>query len=173
MEQQNHELLGLIVAQQQKMCNELRKNVNKRESALQVRYAAFTETRISSIWEAAKNIMLPHYDQDLTTLEVPLSTYGYYLRKNDVIIGLTVRNRYGIFSKWKCAVKPTGQIQYDVYNQYINERYENLRDISVAEFEKTFIAHLAAVLPTNALKHIEPVEHKEKKGRRRVVAMAE
>ena len=174
MEQQNHELLGLIVAQQRKICDELLAKEKKKDDQLALQHAAFMDTCIPTVWESAKDIIVPHYDQDLEELEIPVSKCGKYLRKNDIIVGLEVWNRRsGCRCSWRCRTTPDGKVMYRGDMVHHNGFMGTHADLTKTDFEQTFLRHMAALIPGSQLKHVEPAAMPEKRNRRRVVAMAE
>jgi hypothetical protein len=174
MEQQNHELLGLIVASQRAICEELLAKEKKKDDVIARRHTAFMDTCIPGVWDSAKDIIVTHYDQDFEELEIPVSKCGKYIRKNDVIVGLEVWSRSsGCLAKWKCLIDKEGQLRYKgdmVYHKNGTGCYDNLTKV---EFEQTFLRHMAALIPGSLLKHVEPVALGSRKTKRRVVAMAE
>jgi hypothetical protein len=174
VEQQNHELLGLIVAQQRKICDELIAKEKKKDDQLARQHAAFMDTCIPAVWDSAKDIIVPHYDQDLEELEIPVGKCGKYVRKEDVIVGLEVWNRRsGCLCSWKCRMTKEGKLLYRGEMVYHKGSMGTYSDLTKDEFEQTFLHHMAALIPGSQLKHVEPATLTEKKNRRRVVAMAE
>lgn len=175
MEQQNHELLGLIVARQRAICDELLAKEKKEEDRVALRRAAFADTCVLQIWEnvLALELVVPHYLDDRRELTIPVKRYGRYVRVDDAIVGITVRRHGGGEATWKCKLAKDGQIKYMGDLVMINDRLECNAPLTKQQFEQTFIDHLARIIPVDKLEHIQPVGHVEKKGRRRVVAMAE
>ncbi|NBT75140.1 hypothetical protein EBZ80_18290 [bacterium] len=174
MEQQNHELLGLIVASQRAICDELLAKEKKKEAHIAQQHAAFMDTCIPGVWESAKDIIVPHYDQDLEELEIPVGKCGKYVRKEDVIVGLEVWNRRsGCLCSWRCRMTKEGKLLYRGEMVYHRGSMGTYSDLTKTEFEQTFLRHMAALIPGSQLKHIEPVALAARKTKRRVVAMAE
>ena len=174
MEQQNHELLGLIVAAQRKICDELLAKEKKKDDRLARLHLAFMDTCIPGVWESAKDIIVPHYDQDLEELEIPVAKCGKYIRRNDKITGLEVWNRRGgCLCAWRCRMTKEGKLLYHGEMVYHKGGTGSYTDLTKAEFEQTFLRHMSALIPGSQLKHVEPVALTEKKSHRRVVAITE
>jgi hypothetical protein len=173
MEQNNHELLGLIVASQRAICEELLAQEKKKDEQLALQHAAFMDTCIPGVWESAKDILVPHYEQDLEELEIPVSKCGKYVRKDDVIVGLEVWSRRSACRcAWKCRINKDGKLLYRGEMVYHKGFMGTYSDLTKTEFEQTFLRHMAGLIPGSQLKHIEPAAHSTKKTKRRLVAMA-
>lgn len=176
MEQQNHELLGLIVAEQRKICEKLLADIKKREAQLTRKHAAFTNTCIPQVWDSllAMELELPHYEDSYAPLMIPIRRYGRYLRTNDLITGLKLHGHNGITAEWRVRCDKSGNIKYwaDMVKDK-NGNYVGAATLTAQEFEKTFLAHVARIIPADKLQNIEPVSNENKKSRRRVVALAD
>lgn len=175
MEQQNHELLGLIVAQQRAICDKLRTQEQKEEDRVAKRQQAFLETCISDVWESVKKLDLdvPHFLYDREELNIPLARFGNYIRYGEAIVGIKMRRRGGGEATWKCKLAKDGQVRYVGDLVCVDDGLEINRTLTKQQFEQTFIKHMASIIPADKLSHIQPVGNLEKKGRRRVVALAE
>lgn len=173
MEQQNHELLGLIVAQQRAICDALIAEEKKEEDRITRRQIAFADTCIPALWDSVQEIDVPHYFADRAGLTIPMRRYGYYIRNQDVIVGIKVRRRDGGEATWKCKLSKDGQIKYVGDGVFVGDVLQRNASLTKQQFEQAFIGHIARVIPVDKLMHIQPVGLTEKKGRRRVVAMAE
>ena len=175
MEQQNHELLGLIVASQRAVCDKLRTQEKKEKNRIALRQQAFSETCLPDVWESVKKLDLdvPHFLYEREELNIPLSCFGKYVRSGETIIGIKMRRRGGGEATWKCTLTKDGQVKYlgDLVN--IEDRLELNKTLTKQQFEQTFIKHMASIIPVDKLSHIQPVDNIEKKGRRRVMAAAE
>jgi hypothetical protein len=175
MEQQNHELLGLIVAQQRAICDKLRTQEKKEEDRIARRQQAFAETCIPDVWESVKKLDLdvPHFLYDREELNIPLDRFGNYIRHGEAIVGIKMRRRGGGEATWKCRLTKDGQIKYVGDLVDVDDGLQINQTLTKQQFEQTFIKHMAGIIPVDKLAHIQPVGSLEKKGRRRVVAMAE
>lgn len=177
MEQQNHELLGLIVAQQRAACDRLRAQEKKEEDRAARRQQAFAETCIPDVWENVKKLDLdvPHFMYDREELNIPLVRFGHYIRCNDAVIGIQMRRRGGIITTWKCKLTKNGEIKYTGNYVDVNDdgQLHCNQTLTKQQFEQTFLKHMAGIIPVDKLAHIQPVTSVEKKGRRRVMAAAE
>lgn len=176
MEQQNHELLGLIVAQQRAACDRLRAQEKKEEDRTARRQQAFSETCIPDVWENVKKLGLdvPHFDHARETLNIPLARFGNYIRCGEAIVGIKMIRRGGAFvATWKCKLSKDGQVKYVGNFVEITEGLECNKTLTKQQFEQTFLKHMASIIPIDKLAHIQPVNSVEKKGRRRVMAAAE
>jgi hypothetical protein len=174
MEQQNNELLGLVVARQRAICDELRDKEKKEENRVSFRSAAFADTCILQLWEnvLALDVFVPHYIDSRRPLTIPARRYGRYIRANDAIVGIVLRDCGGREVTWKCKLTKQGEVKYIGDMIEINDRLECNMQMTKQQFEQTFINHVANIIPVDKLEHIAPIETFEKKGRRRVVALA-
>ena len=173
MDNQNHELLGLIVAQQRDICEKLLEKEKKKDERLALQHAAFMETCIPHVWESAANIMVPHYSKEICTLQIPVQKYGRYIRRQDRAVGLRMYSAENYESSWRCVLLKTGKISYNACWVEIDGKFtSDHRDITKQQFEQTFLTHIARVIPVAALAHIAPAEQQNKKTSRRVVALA-
>ena len=175
MEQQNHELLGLIVAQQRAICDKLRAQEKKEKDRVLRRQQAFSETCIPDIWESLKKLDLdvPHFLYDREELNIPLARFGNYVRCGEAIVGIKMRRRGGGEATWKCRLNKDGQVKYVGDLVEIDVGLQCNQVLTKQQFEQTFIKHMAGIIPVDKLAHIQPVNSVEKKGRRRVMAAAE
>lgn len=175
MEQQNHELLGLIVAQQRAACDRLRAQEKKEEDRTARRQQAFSETCIPDVWENVKKLDLdvPHFLYDREELNIPLAKFGNYIRCGEAVIGIKMRRRGGGEATWKCKLSKDGQVKYVGDLVHIDDGLEINKTLTKQQFEQTFLKHMASIIPVDKLAHIQPVGSIEKKGRRRVMAAAE
>lgn len=175
MEQQNHELLGLIVAQQRAACDRLRAQEKKEEDRTARRQQAFEETCIPAVWERVKKLDLdvPHFQYDREALNIPLAKFGNYVRCGEAIVGIKMLRRGGVEATWKCKLSKDGQVKYVGNFVEITEGLECNKTMTKQQFEQTFLKHMASIIPIDKLAHIQPVNSVEKKGRRRVMAAAE
>ena len=175
MEQQNHELLGLIVAQQRAACDRLRAQEKKEEDRTARRQQAFSETCIPDVWENVKKLDLdvPHFLYDREELNIPLAKFGNYIRCGEAVIGIKMRRRGGGEATWKCKLTKDGQVKYVGDLVHIDDGLELNKTLTKQQFEQTFLKHMASIIPVDKLAHIQPVGSIEKKGRRRVMAAAE
>lgn len=174
MEQQNNELLGLVVARQRAICDELRDKEKKEETRVSFRSAAFADTCVPQIWESvlALDLVVPHYLDDRRTLTISARRYGRYIRANDAVVGIVLKRHGGGEATWKCKLTQNGEVKYVGDLVEIDDRLECNRQMTKQQFEQTFINHVAQIIPVDKLEHIAPVDTLEKKGRRRVVALA-
>lgn len=175
MEQQNHELLGLIVAQQRAICDKLRAQEKKEEDRAARRQQAFSETCIPDIWESLKKLDLevPHFLYDRAELNISVAKFGNYIRCGDAIIGIKMRRRGGGEATWKCKINKDGQVKYVGDLVHIDDGLQCNQTLTKQQFEQTFLKHMASIIPVDKLAHIQPVGSVEKRGRRRVIAAAE
>ena len=172
MEQQNHELLGLIVARQRAICDAIRVTEKKEEDRLLRRAASFADTCIGALWESVRGIAVPHYLPEREELTIPLSRYGRYIRCNETIIGIRMRRRGGGEATWRCKLDKEGKIKYVGDLVFINDALACNVTMTKQQFEQAFVEHVARIIPTDRLEHIQPVEFSARKTSRRVVAMA-
>jgi hypothetical protein len=172
METTTNEFLGLVVARQQAICAKLAAAEQKKDERLSTRNAAFMATCLPYVWESAADLMVPHYEQERRELQIPMRKYGMFLRANETIIGLRVRNIAGTVSEWRCKINNVGELRYTGNWVFIDDKQGDYDNMTKQQFEQSFLEHMARVIPSSALQSIEPVTHTEKKGRRRVVAMA-
>jgi hypothetical protein len=172
MEQQNHELLGLVVARQRALCDALRNTEKKEEDQIALRHAAFIDTCLPQIWNSiiALDILVPHYNDDRRALTIPARRYGRYVRANDVIVGITLKRHGGGEATWKCRRTKSGEVKYMGDLVEVDDQLSCNKEFTKQQFEQTFINHVAQIIPVDKLEHIEPVDTIEKKGRRRVLA---
>jgi hypothetical protein len=178
MEQQNHELLGLIVAAQRAVCDELRAKEKKKDDLVARAHAGFMDTCIPGVWTSAKDILVQHYDSEFDEMEIPVSKCGRFVRRDDVIVGVRVWSRsMHCVSMWKCKTDKEGKLIYVASNVLRTNRSNMLgdyADLTKMEFEQTFLLHMAGLIPNSMLKDIEPVPlTAARPSKRRVVAMAE
>ena len=175
MEQQNHDLLGLIVAQQRAACDRLRAQEKKEEDRTARRQQAFSETCIPDVWESVKKLDLdvPHFLYDREELNIPLAKFGNYIRCGEAVIGIKMRRRGGGEATWKCKLSKDGQVKYVGDLVHVDDGLEINKTLTKQQFEQTFLKHMASIIPVDKLAHIQPVNSVEKKGRRRVMAAAE
>lgn len=175
MEQQNHELLGLIVAQQRAICDKLRAQEKKEENRTARRQQAFLETCLPDLWENIKKLDLdvPHFLYDREELNIPLARFGNYVRCGEAIVGIKMRRRGGGEATWKCKLSKDRQVKYLGDLVEITEGLECNKTMTKQQFEQSFVRHMAGIIPVDKLAHIQPVNSVEKKSRRRVMAAEE
>ena len=89
-------------------------------------------------------------------------------------VGLEVWNRRAsCICSWKCRTNKEGKLLYHGDMVYHKGTTGTWSDLTKAEFEQTFLRHMAALIPGSALNGIEPISISDKKAKRRVVALAD
>jgi hypothetical protein len=162
--------LGLVVAQQNAIQDDLLKQYMQKEDRLARRAAIFAATDVPQLWAEAADILVPHYVYELRELLIPLRKFGSPIHRDEYVVGLKMCDGCGGRS-WQIDCKKDGTIGYRVNNAPAQLKLDR-SDLTQQEFNQSFIDFLAHLIPTTSLMHIEPATRTETKGRRRVVAMA-